>query len=358
MEIEQMEQFDISTAILCGGRSSRMGQNKAFLEYNNKRFVDRLKTELSGFGETVISAAGQGEYDYLGIPVFIDEHENIGPIEGIYQVLKNIKNDYAFICAVDMPFIKKELVMYMMNFIATDYNCYVIKDEDRVQPLCAIYSKKILPVIEKQIENGKYRLIDILNNTSTKYIELKYTCFDKNIVRNVNTPQEYKKLALPIVFCVSGIKNSGKTSLIVKLIKKFTVEDYRVGVVKHDGHDFTSDQEGTDTFKFSAAGAEVSSIFSDTKYCINGKGHADGEFMIGSLLDKNMDVIILESFKYSKYPKVEVVRGEVSSKGVCDMDTLICMASDVVLQGEVKCPVYDIDDVDGIYSCIGKYFGI
>jgi molybdopterin-guanine dinucleotide biosynthesis protein len=358
MENEQMGRFDISTAILCGGKSSRMGQNKAFLEYEDKRFVDRIKSELDGFDEMVISAARQGEYDYLGIPVFIDEHENIGPIEGIYQVLKNINNDYVFICAVDMPFIKKELVMYMTEFITTDYDCYVIRDDDRIQPLCAIYSKKILTVIEKQIENGKYRLIDILNNTSTKYIELKYTCFDKNIVRNVNTPQEYKRLALPIVFGVSGIKNSGKTSLIVKLIKKFTLENYRVGVVKHDGHEFISDQEGTDTFKFSAAGAEVSSIFSDTKYCINGKGRVGGEFMIGSLLDKKMDVIILEGFKYSKYPKVEVVRGEVSGRGVCDMDTLICTASDVILPGAVKCQVYDIDDVDGIYSCIGKYFGI
>jgi molybdopterin-guanine dinucleotide biosynthesis protein len=80
--------------------------------------------------------------------------------------------------------------------------------------------------------------------------------------------------------------------------------------------------------------------------------------MIGSLLDKKMDVIILEGFKYSKYPKVEVVRGEVSGRGVCDMDTLICTASDVILPGAVKCQVYDIDDVDGIYSCIGKYFGI
>jgi molybdopterin-guanine dinucleotide biosynthesis protein len=335
-----------------------MGKNKAFLEYGNKRFVERLKGELEGAFNVFISAARGGEYDYLGIPVLIDEHEGIGPIEGICQVLKNIESDYVFICAVDMPFIKKELVEYMAGFISKDYDCYVIRDDERIQPLCAIYSKKILPVVEEQIENGKYRLIDILNNTRTKYIELKYTCFDKNIVRNVNTPQEYNKLMLPIVFCVSGIKNSGKTSLIVSLIRKFTADNYKVGVIKHDGHDFTSDREGTDTFKFSSAGAEVSAIFSDTKYCINGKGHVDGEFMIESLLDKNMDVIIMEGFKYSKYPKVEVVRSVISSSGVCDKDTLICLASDVVRHSKEKYPCYDINNIDGIYSCIRKYFGI
>jgi molybdopterin-guanine dinucleotide biosynthesis protein MobB len=76
--------------------------------------------------------------------------------------------------------------------------------------------------------------------------------------------------------------------------------------------------------------------------------------MIGNLC--GMDIVILEGFKYSEYPKVEIVRGKVSDRGVCKEDTLICMASDVVLQGDVKYPVYDIDDVDGIYSCIRKYF--
>jgi molybdopterin-guanine dinucleotide biosynthesis protein len=352
------QQINIRTAILCGGKSSRMGSNKAFLEYNGTTFVERIKDELSKDFEVVISAAKSGEYDYLGLPVFIDEHEDIGPIEGIYQILKNIDNDYAFVCAVDMPFVNRNLVSFMIEFISSDYECYVVKDDERIQPLCAIYSKKILPIIEERIRTGKYRLIDILNNSRTKYIELKYTCFDKNIVRNVNTPEEYKSLSRPIIFAVSGVKNSGKTSLIVKLIGKFRNEGYRVGVIKHDGHEFTSDQEGTDTFKFTSAGARVSAIFSDTKYCINGNDKVDETFIIDKLC--NMDVIILEGFKYSDYPKVEVVRREVSDKGVCDVNTLICMASDMAsdMSIDITCPVFDINDIDGIFFNIRKFFKI
>jgi molybdopterin-guanine dinucleotide biosynthesis protein len=71
-----------------------------------------------------------------------------------------------------------------------------------------------------------------------------------------------------------------------------------------------------------------------------------------------MDVIILEGFKYSDYPKVEVVRREVSDMGVCDVNTLICMASDIVVQGDITCPVCDINDIDGIFFNIRKYFKI
>ena len=68
--------------------------------------------------------------------------------------------------------------------------------------------------------------------------------------------------------------------------------------------------------------------------------------------------IISEGMKYSPYPKVEVVRQEISDKSVCDENSLICIATDVVSQKDVKCPVYDMDDVSGIFLCIKGYFGL
>jgi molybdopterin-guanine dinucleotide biosynthesis protein len=352
-----MEQkIKISAGILAGGKSSRMGTNKALLKYSNRRFIDRIISEMGGFSQTLISAAQKGDYEELGLPVYYDEHIGIGPIEGIYQMLKNASEEYVFVCAADMPFIKGSLVEYMTQFISSDYDCYVIMDDKRVQPLCAIYSKKILNVVEEQIEKGDYRLVDILELTRTKYIELKYTCFDKKVVRNINTRDEYKRLVLPVVFCVSGVKDSGKTGLIIKLINEFIGEDYKVGVIKHDGHDYVCDHEGTDTMRFSQAGAAVSAIFSDTQYSINGKIHVDAEHMIKEL--EGMDIIILEGFKYSMYPKIEVVRSAISSEGVCSPDTLICMATDIISPENMRCPVYDINDTEGIFLCLKKYFGI
>ena len=97
-------------------------------------------------------------------------------------------------------------------------------------------------------------------------------------------------------------------------------------------------------------------IFSGTQYSLNGKGQVDErELMTRS---GEADVYILEGLKNSAYPKIEVVRREKSSVPVCDEETLICIATDVVSQEDVKCPVFGMDDVQGIFLCVKKYFGL
>ena len=69
----------------------------------------------------------------------------------------------------------------------------------------------------------------------------------------------------PIVFAVSGIKNVGKTTLIGKIICYLTQQGYQVGVIKHDGHEFVADHEGTDSYKHKESGANNVIVYSKTK---------------------------------------------------------------------------------------------
>lgn len=347
----------LSAGILAGGKSSRMGQDKALLTMDNKRFLNRIAKELGAFDEVLLSVAKNSDYAEYDLPRFADEHDSIGPIEGIYQIVSHASNDYVFVCAVDMPFVTKELVSYMAEFISSDYDCYVMMDEEHVHPLCAIYSKAVLPVIGELIARGHYRLMDVLNGVRTKYIRLENSCFDKRVVRNINTREEYVRLTLPKVFCVSAVKDSGKTGLIIKLINEFIRDGYKVGVVKHDGHDYAMDHVGTDTYRFREAGAVVSSIFSDRQYSVNSKVKKTLEDMI-AMAQRECDIVIVEGAKTSTYPKVEVVRREISQSIVCDEQTLICVATDVVSQDSVKCPVYGLDDIKGIFLCVKKYLGL
>ena len=173
-------------------------------------------------------------------------------------------------------------------------------------------------------------------------------------MRNINTREEYARLQFPQVFCVSGVKDSGKTGLIIKLINEFIAEGRSVAVIKHDGHEYVMDHEGTDTYRYRLAGAECSVIYSDTQYSINRRGRARVEELIAFCGDA--DVVILEGLKASPYPKIEVVRRAVSAAPVCDPDSLICIATDVVSQEDVKCPVFGMDDIHGIFLCVKKYF--
>jgi len=351
--------MNISTGILAGGKSTRMGENKALLAINEKRFIDKIADELGSFSKVLISAAQKGVYEDMGLRVVYDEHKDIGPLEGIYQILRAADEEYVFICAADMPFITKELVSYMTEFVCSDYDCYVLMDEEHIHPLCGIYSKKMLEQVRACIESGNYRLMKLLNEVRTKYIKLEYTSFDKKVVKNINTRAQYKELALPVVFCVSGIKDSGKTGLIIKLINEFIKEGYVVSAIKHDGHDYVMDHEGTDTSRFRSAGAVLSAIFSPKQFSIN----CEREIALEELLElvkksQKSDVIVIEGMKNAPYPKIEVVRKAVSDASVCNPENLICIATDILSQNAVPCPVYDMDDIEGIFLCVKKYFGL
>ncbi len=361
-----MKQDFFSVGILAGGKSSRMGQNKALMEFQNETMIGRISKAFKGTSEVLVSAAERGVYDIPGIKYVYDEHKDIGPIEGLRQVISAADKEYVFVCAADMPFVNREIAEYLAEFISTDYDCYVIADEERVHPLCAIYSKRVLPVIEELIRKGKYRLMEILQAVRTKYVELRYTNFDRRVVKNVNTKDEFLRLSLPVTLAVSGFKNSGKTGLIEKLINEFICIGFSVGVLKHDGHDQIEEAEGTDTERFRRAGALCTLVYSEGRYLLSagrGDGKSPGrspEEMVEELrrCACPLDIILLEGFKYSAYPKVELVRRDICAKSVADPETLICIATDCISPQDVSCPVYGLEDVQGIFSCIIQYFGL
>ncbi len=336
-----------SVGILAGGKSSRMGKNKALLEFESETFIGRIVNEFEGH-EIIISASGQTGYDKLPAKIVNDENIDIGPIEGIRQVLKASTEDYVFVCACDMPFVNAKIADYIAEFISSDYDCYVITDEDRMHPLCAIYSKRILPVIEKLIANGDYKLRLILENTRTKFISLGNTVFAKRIVRNVNTKEEYRELKKPVIFAVSGYKDSGKTWLIAELINEFIMDGLIVGVVKHDGHDSIEEVKGTDTYKYADAGALVTAVYSDSKFVMSGAGKMDPEDLIEYMkgLDNPPQIIILEGFKSSSYPKIVI--GKKGEYPPVDEST-------VILKINGRC---DRSEVAGICDEVKKYLDL
>ncbi len=390
--------MDLIAVILAGGRSSRMGRDKALLELNEQKFIDHLVQELSGCCKVMISAAHQDDYAGYGVPVIADETKGIGPIEGIRQALRSSVSEYVFVCAVDTPFVRKEMIQYLAEFISSDYDAFVFRDGDRIHPHIGIYSRAALPAIEEMIGEKQYRLTKLLSRIRTKYVDIGTSCFDRKVLRNINTPDDYLAILnqdapadssatrsmdapadpsatrsmdapadpssgrcmdapadssvgrRPLVFCVSGVKNSGKTHLVERLIHSFTEKGMSVGVIKHDGHSFECDVPGTDSDRFYRAGAMATAVFSASQSFIRLRREAGVEELIRQM--EYADVVIIEGLKYSSLPKVEVIRKEVSCRSICDSRTLLCIASDTPLSEEMPCPVFDLDDTEGIVKCI------
>ena len=144
---------------------------------------------------------------------------------------------------------------------------------------------------------------------------------------------------VPIISFV-GYSNSGKTTFLAKVIKELKKRGYRLGVIKHDGHEFEMDHEGTDTWSHRQAGADVVCIASKKQVAIIEtpiKPLALDEII--SLID-NVDIILTEGFKEENKPQIEVNRQGVLSLGKKD-NTIALVADHISYEGV---PRFGLDD--------------
>ncbi|MGG7196423.1 molybdopterin-guanine dinucleotide biosynthesis protein B [Clostridium butyricum] len=159
----------------------------------------------------------------------------------------------------------------------------------------------------------------------------------------------------PVLIAVSGVKNSGKTALIQKLIPKLIEKELKVATIKHDGHDFDADVCGTDTYKHKKAGAYGTAIFSKNKFMIIKEQEDTKEEELISYF-KEADVILLEGFKNSDYPKLEIIRKGNSHKSVCKKETLLAIVSDMD-HNEELIKTFNLNDIDKIAEFLLEYIG-
>lgn len=339
--------MSLSVGILAGSRAD--GINEARVRASNRIIIGKLAGELGVIGDVLVSAAKKDDYEDLHCVVMEDQ----SPMEGLYNILSSAKGDYVFVCGADMPGISAKLVKYMSEFICSDYDCYCLADEKRIQPLCAIYSKAMLPLIEEALKSGDYKLMNLIRRARVKYISIEYTSFGREVLTNTMVRTREKKSLPKAVFCVSGPKNSGKTGLITRLINEFIEDGHSVGAIKHDGHHYEMDREGTDTHKFLESGATGSAIFAGGQYTLNLKEETTEVRLLEFF--SRCDVIVIEGLKNSPYPKIEMMK-EAGDQSLCDPETLICIATEKNPPQASRIPVFDRDDTEGIFSLVKKYF--
>ncbi|KNZ43368.1 molybdopterin-guanine dinucleotide biosynthesis protein B [Acetobacterium bakii] len=158
----------------------------------------------------------------------------------------------------------------------------------------------------------------------------------------------------PKLLAISGVKNSGKTTLITKLIPELVKLDLKIATIKHDGHGFSADHEDTDTYRHKASGAYGTAVFSNTKYMlVKDMPQCNEAMLIQSFPEA--DLILLEGFKLSGYPKIEIIRSGNSQTSVCDADTLIAMVTDLPLMAKSEVPVFGLNDIDLIAQFVYEW---
>lgn len=157
---------------------------------------------------------------------------------------------------------------------------------------------------------------------------------------------------VPIVSFV-GYSNSGKTTFLVKVIKELKKRGYRLGVIKHDGHEFEMDHEGTDTWSHRRAGADVVCIASKQQIAIvQTPAQSPTLDQIISLID-NVDLILTEGFKQENKPQIEVNRQGITRLG--KKDNTIALVTDQI--GYEGVPRFGLDDAEGVANFLEGMMG-
>ena len=186
----------IGAVILVGGKSRRMGADKAALTYEGQSFLERITKELGCFDEIVLSVGDNRKYKEFGLPVVKDIYPGCGPLGGLHAALCACKSDALFCIACDMPLFKMSLAEHICSKAEENFDAIVpVSMDGRIHPLCAVYKKTAAYVFAKQILSNDYKIIDAYERMKVLYVPLEETDRADTYLFNVNTPEEYKALS-------------------------------------------------------------------------------------------------------------------------------------------------------------------
>ena len=188
---------DMTGIILAGGKNSRMGTNKAFLEINGIRLIDNiLAIYQKMFSEIIIVTNDPLSYTEFSETVIVtDIYKEKGALGGIYTGLFYSANNYSFVAACDMPFLNKDFVIYLTEQ-AGKHDIIVPQLSEGFQPLHAIYSRNCLSHIKKLLIADKlkiagfYKAVPLLSISEEK---IKPFNKDGHLFLNINTPEDLEK---------------------------------------------------------------------------------------------------------------------------------------------------------------------
>ena len=183
--------------ILSGGKSSRMGTNKALLKINEKTNIERIADTLRrSFNDIILVTNHPEEYQFLGVQMVADHYPDQGPLAGVHAGLMSSNYDTNFIVACDMPFVSGQLAEALVQKCA-DYDAVIPVIHGIQHPLFAVFQKRVTTEVAKRIEAGRLRMKHLLDTLNVLYVTEKdledySSTYLERVFFNMNHPNEYE----------------------------------------------------------------------------------------------------------------------------------------------------------------------
>ncbi|WP_430607580.1 molybdenum cofactor guanylyltransferase [Enterococcus sp. AZ170] len=173
---------------MCGGKSSRMGFDKALLQLDGEFMLLKTIKQLKKiFSHTMFVTDRRAKFPAIFSQVYMleDQYPEKGPLGGLVTALENIETDHLFLLACDIPNLHSELIWKMAKDIQA-YDIVICKQDYRFEPLYAFYHRSCQPIFQQQLKTNDWRIRKEFRQFSVKVMTLE-SSFE---LKNVNTPKE------------------------------------------------------------------------------------------------------------------------------------------------------------------------
>lgn len=172
--------MDVAGYVLAGGRSSRMGRDKALLDWHGRTLLEQVAgTVREAVGNVTVIGAPE-RYAHIGLRVIADAVPDCGPLGGLLTALRDASTDRVLLTACDMPF----LTAALLRELAQTAGLIVVPDTGRLHPLCAVYGRSLLPAVESAVQDRRLRMHDLLAGPVTRLPA------SPDLLANLNTPED------------------------------------------------------------------------------------------------------------------------------------------------------------------------
>lgn len=377
--------------LLCGGLSTRMGTNKAFLpfgeytlmEYQVRRFrpyFEKIYLSVPKMTDSWMQFAAR--LDCTAIP---DRVEKIGPLGGLYSCLSAVTEDLLFFTPVDAPFTSTNAALTICQTLEqaietnpSKYACVLKHPTRGMQPLSAAYAKTCLPVIEHMIQAENYRLRQLLTPEHTVISDILVP--QEHFYNMNDMPSYYHALQMlaekqPALFPPDFISQSdqpipyvsfsaksgtGKTTYLEKLVACLKEKGLRIALIKHDAHGFELDQPGKDSYRLRKAGVDTM-ILCGPDQTARLENHTAGEPSLHRLISsvEGVDLILIEGYKFGAQPKIQLLRKGYSETPVGNPENTIAYVADFPYDPVPSdLPVFALNDPQDLAEYLVSSFGL
>ncbi len=192
---------NITGVILAGGKSRRMGKDKALLKLGDKTLIQHVADILRTVFQRVVIISDHGcDYQFLNLPLYPDIYKNSGPLAGIHSALVHSKTESCFITSCDTPYITPELITHIIDSLQRidsreSLDICIPSVNGKLHPLCGVYSQRCLSTIQDCLSQRTLRVEDAIKKMNTNVIDItdKFPASAHQLLININTVEEYER---------------------------------------------------------------------------------------------------------------------------------------------------------------------